>query len=241
MATIYGHESSYIQHKETGHRNHALIAGIGLVVIAWLFITLVSHSIMTSFFWIVVAFFLYVGIMKFISRYGEHEIDLFHKADRGLMGENDVALELEKLPDSYSVFRNVKLKEGLDIDFVVVGPNGVFAVEVKSHRGRIGYDGKELTINSLPFKEKDVLRQAKREALDVHEYLSRQLNRDIFVTPIIAFSSDYASLHFGMKQVNHVYVVQKKWLLDCITKMSGAVSDCEKINEALRSLIKETM
>lgn len=48
------------------------------------------------------------------------------------------------LPDDYTVFNQVIVPNGKsvrELDFVVVGPNGVFAIEVKHHRGEIS--GKE--------------------------------------------------------------------------------------------------
>lgn len=237
MSYLFGNGNQYLNKEGTKRRSRLVFVVIALIVVAWSFVWILYTFLPTSFSVVIILFFLFIGIMKYLSRVGDKQFRWIQKADRGLQGEDDIARELEKLPASYTVYRNVQPRESFDIDFVIIGSNGAFTIEVKSHSGRVGYDGRELTLNNLPFKEKDVLRQAKQEALDVHEYLSRQLNRDVFVTPIIAFSSDYASLHFGMKQVNHAYVVQKKWLLDWITKMSGAVSDCEKINEALRLLV----
>ena len=52
-------------------------------------------------------------------------------AYKGYTGEREVGRELSKLPDDYAVFFNVPL-EGLDADVVVVGPTGVYVLEVKN-------------------------------------------------------------------------------------------------------------
>jgi len=49
----------------------------------------------------------------------------------GIIGEKKVAEELAVLPDDYHVFFNIKIRNKGDIDAVVVGPTGVFAIEVK--------------------------------------------------------------------------------------------------------------
>jgi hypothetical protein len=67
----------------------------------------------------------------------------FSTLSSGVDGENVAKRAIKKLPDSYHVFRNLHLEhEGkeCEIDFLVVGNNGIFAVEVKNHNGRISGD-----------------------------------------------------------------------------------------------------
>ncbi len=51
-----------------------------------------------------------------------------------------------------------------NIDRVVIGPPGIFAVETKAHGGVITYDGRQLLHDGRPL-EKDFLRQATRGSL----------------------------------------------------------------------------
>lgn len=53
---------------------------------------------------------------------------------KGVKGEMEVFKRLRSLPRSYHVFPDVDLIRG-DVDFVVVGPTGVFAIEVKHWKG----------------------------------------------------------------------------------------------------------
>lgn len=56
----------------------------------------------------------------------------------GLAGQQVVPQALAGLDDRYYLINNVKLPgRGDDVDHLVVGPNGVFALETKHHRGRI--------------------------------------------------------------------------------------------------------
>lgn len=58
--------------------------------------------------------------------------------EQGLEGEQTVAKELEKLPDSYYVIHDVIAEwkgRKAQIDHVVIGPTGVFAIETKSLGG----------------------------------------------------------------------------------------------------------
>lgn len=54
---------------------------------------------------------------------------------------------LSTLPDDYTVFNQVIVpnsKSFRELDFVVVGPNGIFAMEVKHHRGEISEEETDL-------------------------------------------------------------------------------------------------
>jgi hypothetical protein len=56
----------------------------------------------------------------------------------GLRGQRFVARVLSCLDDSFYLVNNLKLPgRADDVDHVVVGPNGLFALETKHHRGRI--------------------------------------------------------------------------------------------------------
>jgi hypothetical protein len=65
---------------------------------------------------------------------------IFNKWDQGAVGEEKVGAILEGLaPDGWLAIHDVSLGRG-NVDHVVVGPGGVFAIETKSHRGRISVD-----------------------------------------------------------------------------------------------------
>jgi hypothetical protein len=56
----------------------------------------------------------------------------------GLRGQRFLAKALACLDDSYYLINNLQLPgRADDIDHLVVGPNGIFALETKHHRGRI--------------------------------------------------------------------------------------------------------
>lgn len=77
-------------------------------------------------------------------------IMLWRRGEKHMQGADgeDMALGVPKayagslvgLSDDYSIFNQVIVPNGesfREIDFVVVGPNGIFAIEVKHHRGEI--------------------------------------------------------------------------------------------------------
>jgi len=58
--------------------------------------------------------------------------------EAGLRGQNRMAQILGVLGDEYYLLNNLKLPgRADDIDHLVIGPNGIFALETKNHRGHI--------------------------------------------------------------------------------------------------------
>ncbi len=56
----------------------------------------------------------------------------------GLRGQQRMAEVLAVLDDGYYLINNLKLPDRADdVDHIIVGPNGIFALETKNHRGRI--------------------------------------------------------------------------------------------------------
>ena len=59
----------------------------------------------------------------------------------GLRGQQSAVEILSLLGDDYYLINNLKLPgRADDVDHIIVGPNGVFALETKNHRGRIFYE-----------------------------------------------------------------------------------------------------
>lgn len=232
MARIYGHESNYIKGKRFNFRLHEYIILLALIALIY-WHTKVSSGVPKSLSETLIIAVIFIGVIKLLSRRFYKEDRGYRRTGRGLKGEDEIVHELKKLPDEYSVFRNVSIHEGCDIDCIVVGPNGVFTIETKSHSGRIDFNGRELTLNGAPFLEKNVLAQAMGGAMDVHTFLREKLNREVFVTPILVFASKFVSIGLGMKPIHGVYVVQKSWLRECITQAGSALQGIEDINKLL--------
>jgi Nuclease-related domain. len=131
-------------------------------------------------------------------------IDRRRNTRLGLFGERIVAEHLEPLKISgHRVFHDVPAGDPpagataapFNIDHVVVGPAGVFAIETKTRRkgrARVGfmaheiiYDGRAL---AYPWGEdKHGLEQALRQAEWLAVFLERQLGRAVPVQPLLVF------------------------------------------------------
>lgn len=75
---------------------------------------------------------LFIGIFVYFNRYKTMKA--------GAAGETNLLAELRKLPGDYHVFTNYIIRQNSrydEVDFIVVGGNGVFVIEAKNHVGRI--------------------------------------------------------------------------------------------------------
>jgi hypothetical protein len=118
----------------------------------------------------------------------------------GLDGELAVAEELNKLMFSgYHVYHDFPA-EKFNIDHILIGPVGVFAVETKTRSKRKGprgkssadvtYDGKKLIFPN-GFYEVNALTQAKDQALWLGKWLSSAVGEKVNVEPIVTIPGWY--------------------------------------------------
>jgi Nuclease-related domain len=136
-------------------------------------------------------------------------------ADQGAKGEEDTAQEMLQLEQGgWQVEYGLRLGGGLgDADIVCISPqNNAYVIDVKSHRGNVTTDGKQLYRRmgktTYPF-EKNFLDQAMKQAFQV----KKQKNLS-FVTPIVAFSDAKVSVPSGKSK--NVYVVEKSKLVSLL-------------------------
>ena len=113
----------------------------------------------------------------------------FRNLNLGEKGERRVSEVLRTLRDKDYVTFDDLLLEGVNVDHVVVGPGGVFAVETKTFSifGNVsaGIDASGVLQFGGNPKFKDPLKQARACAAIVSAELKRWMHRDIWVNPVV--------------------------------------------------------
>lgn len=139
-------------------------------------------------------------------------------ADQGAAAEAAIATLLHPLTaEGWQVEYGLWLGRGLgDADVVCLSPRQrAFVIDVKSHRGTVVTDGRQLLrevgAEKKPF-EKDFLQQTMKQALQVRE----QKNWS-FVTPILAFSA--AQIALPDSKLKGVYVVEAERLVELLRSL----------------------
>lgn len=233
MATIYGHPSRYLNANKTiskyGAFAYLLYFTVIIGIVIWR-LSIASFSLPAIF-----AISLVFGPLLLVTdSLMRKEESLMYKFRSGIIGETLIGDELKKLDANYTVFQDVHVSgKKENIDFVVVGPTGISAIEVKNHHGKVGFNGEELTLNDKSL-EKDFLRQTMREATSLHDHLVSSGVANAFVTPIIVFSHRFAVVRFGIQPIKNVRVIQYRWLLKMITSEPRSYPD-QRVIDVIKS------
>lgn len=108
----------------------------------------------------------------------------------GAMGEVSVGQKLENLRSlGFQVLHDIPTGKG-NIDHVVVGPRGIFAVETKTlsktSRAKVIYDGKTVTVDGRA-PDRDPILQVQAEANWLKDFVARRANRKAAIQPVLLF------------------------------------------------------
>ena len=117
----------------------------------------------------------------------------FRRLNRGERGELETADALDELKsDGYRIIHSI-VRPHCDIDHVLVGPAGVFAVETKfrSGRGQIEFRNGEGLFVAGRAEEKDCLSQAIGNAAEVRKLIREHCGIDPWVKALIVFVGDW--------------------------------------------------
>lgn len=132
------------------------------------------------------------------------------KRKHGAKMEERVANILKTLPGNFVVIKNVVVGLG-DVDLVVVGPTGVWAIEVK------GQDAGYIKSESPRFKK--AIKQTSYGAVSLHGFLKDKLGKEFFVQPLLVYPGERIVLADGLVRENGVQVKTTKNIRDCIQEV----------------------
>ncbi len=147
---------------------------------------------------------------------------------RGLECEMAVGIELDQLmKQGYSVFHDLPA-EGFNIDHVVIGKNGVFAVETKGRSKKMSKDGKESKITMSGkvleiggWHDRVTLEQAERQAVWLSRWLSEAVGDRVQASPVVVFPGWY----IDRKSSSPVPVLNEKEIVSWFRKLHGQALD----------------
>ena len=165
------------------------------------------------------ATFLALGLLFVLERQAVQGrfLDLVHLR-RGILGEEAVAEALAKLPSSYWVLHGIWTGHG-DVDHVVIGPTGVFALETKAWQGKFYRSRGQLYCNGKPAEH--VLRQARGAAGQVRELLLAA-GIDEWVEAVVVAAR--ASVSRSPVRFRKSYVISIKDLVGFVTDRPHSLS-----------------
>lgn len=144
-------------------------------------------------------------VLVFIFRlFGAHSQERAWR--RGAEGEEEVAWRLRKLGDGWRILHSVPVGSGeTDIDHLVIGPPGVFALNTKNHLGkRVTVYEKAIYVSG---SKEPYLTKSRAEGRRASKILSRACNFPVTVSPVLVIMADELDLK---GQPTDVHVVARK-------------------------------
>jgi hypothetical protein len=161
---------------------------------------------------------------------------------KGAKGEEIVAHELSFLPDSFTIFHDLDIKlsraEGghsANIDHIVVGPTGIFAIETKNWADSVTIANGELLYNGQK-PSRPPLKQAKNSASTLCNFIKARIEQNIPVQPILCFASD--SLTTGEQGSVGVLICNTEHLTNLIQSEDEFNLTKEKQQAVINALMK---
>jgi hypothetical protein len=225
LAKLFGEKSKYLIWMDYASRLGAVVVYLVFAYTIYSYIT-INLARAASVLSILVATTMYVPLVWWIKKELNKYLKDAYNYKIGRNAEYEICDELvSALPENYSVFQDIKLpgkKE--NVDLVVIGKTGIFAIEVKSHTGKITFENGNLLHRGFEFREKNIMHQTMKSAVDLNAYLKNTTGRYFHVNPILAFSSRFASMHFGFNKVRNINIVQKRYLVGLIMAGDGNLS-----------------
>src|SRR5574341_1370074 len=148
-----------------------MAAAFAILILIWLALFVYSRNVTTVMKFglpgslVIGALFLF-GI-KQLEKKGNVILKHAKQAERGAIAEEKTGAIIEGLPEGNFIIHDFDTGRG-NTDHILVGPKGIFTLEVKSHRGTVTFDNGTLLRNEKAV-EKDFLKQAWAECFAVRE------------------------------------------------------------------------
>ena len=148
---------------------------------------------------------------------------------RGAEGEEAVGRKLAKLGDGWTVLHDLPLNaKGSNLDHLVIGPGGVFALNTKKVRGKIWVGERMVMING---QRTSYLRTARWEARTVASLLSTATGQTVDVRSALVFVGGDLTIKQRPADVG----VTTNWTIKRRLESHGTVLDPERLAGLQRS------
>jgi len=143
-----------------------------------------------------------LAAMIYLSLRLEKQAKLRRDHYLGFLGERAVGEELNQLmAEGWSVFHDVPFHDNpgskpFNVDHVVLGQGGLFAIETKTRRKRKESGGHEVTFNGHALEypwgsENFGIKQVRERAHHLGQWLSKKLQTEIAATPVLILTGWY--------------------------------------------------
>jgi len=161
-----------------------------------------------------------------------------HRYRIGYAGEVAVGGALNQLMlQGYRVFHDIEGDKGFNVDHLLIGPSGVFAVETKTktklknvhgkHDFKVMFDGKSLYFPDRPSSPHQVfLEQSRRNAKWVSKWLTEATGHSVKAQPVLVLPGWFIEI----KKPGDIRVLNHNQLQSLASKMNNVTLDKSEID-----------
>ncbi len=154
----------------------------------------------------------------------------------GVKGETSTLEILKKLPSGFTVISNPVIRENgreFELDFLVIGSEGVFIIETKNYGGTVGGAVSDTHWKQIKHlangetAEKLVKNPVKQSENQMRKFknLCKELDVSAYIYPVVYFVNENVKLRYKADAQTPVFVTEnKELLLDYITESDGKKS-----------------
>jgi hypothetical protein len=167
-----------------------------------------------------------ISIVWFVIKYRQIK-QSFRNLKLGHIGELAVGQFLEETlrPMGCQVLHDIPF-DGFNIDHVVIGENGIYAIETKTHRkpargqASVNYDGQQVTVNGCS-PDRDPVVQAKANAHSLRDLLEQSTSKRFAIRPVLLYPGWFVD---RMPPNPEIWVLNEKALVTFIGKSQQTLS-----------------
>lgn len=222
MAKFIGTAGDYMKEKALNRRLNALMSFFLAVLLAALAIGWFSGYMWASRSpWSFALLLIAVGVIvlgvKRLDKQFDKQLHDSRNEEKGADGERDFVKFLKELPDTYTVVSDLDFADSYgNIDHLIIGPTGVFAIDVKDWKGTVASDGKgELLLNGRP-TDKPQVRSFTRRTMDLRDRLKALTKLEPYIQCVFAFMHTYVEAKWGT--TGNLNCIRADQISDYVTK-----------------------
>lgn len=222
MARVLGEAGKFVMDEsDRKWRQMVTVPFLAIGLLFWISGVLVGSLAYKKLWWVsllvnglAVAAFLMVRwwVYRHMDQLSKERKEFLH----GAYGEISVGYRLLDFPDGFYIINDLKTESG-NLDHVVIGSTGVFALDTKNWRGIVAADGKgELLLNNRP-TDKPLLKQFVGRVMGIMDRVKALASGvDPYVQAVFVFTSARVDANWGT--TGNVHCIRDDQLYDYIVE-----------------------
>jgi hypothetical protein len=243
MARVLGETARYVTKQSIKRFQRQVIVIVlasfflALIIGFWLGLSLNKQA----YLWVWIPIFIIALILFLTTQLTNRVTNKLEKKRidfrKGATGEALVGFILESFPDAYTVIHGLKPKRRSgDIDHIVVGPTGVYAIDTKNWKGIVTADGQgELLLNGRP-TQKSAIGDLTRTIMTIKKKIKVLSALDPYVRGVLAFPAARVEAKWGTTGSVHCMRDDQLYKYIVENKKGGKLTkkDIDSISQAFK-------